>query len=86
MVTKLGNTIILDRRTGESIFDYKKVRVPVSKLRGERLVHINQFLALQSFAKFEFKKSDVTELSKKDKNFINSIVKNLNMVSLLLIH
>ena len=77
VVTKLGNTIILDRRTGESIFDYKKVRVPVSKLRGEKTCPYQPvFSTPESFAKFEFKKSDVTELSKKDKNFINSIVKN----------
>jgi len=34
-VTKLGNTIILDRLTGEPIFDYKEKKVETSKIEGE---------------------------------------------------
>ena len=33
-VTKLGNTIILDRLTGEPIFDYKEKKVETSKIEG----------------------------------------------------
>ena len=35
-VTKLGNTLILDRETGESLFDIKKIRSPISNVPGEK--------------------------------------------------
>ena len=35
-ITKLGNTIILDRLTGEPIFDFEMHVAPVSKLPGEK--------------------------------------------------
>ena len=35
-VTKLGNTLILDRETGESLFDVKKVKAPTSNVPGEK--------------------------------------------------
>jgi len=35
-VTKLGNTLILDRETGESLFDIKKIKAPISNVPGEK--------------------------------------------------
>ncbi len=35
-VTKLGNTLVLDRYTGEPIFDYEMKLAPVSKLPGQK--------------------------------------------------
>ena len=35
-VTKLGNTLVLDRETGESLFDIIKKRAPISNVPGER--------------------------------------------------
>ena len=36
VVSKLGNTFVLDRETGESLYDLKKIRSPVSNVPGER--------------------------------------------------
>ena len=40
-LTKLGNTIILDRVTGETIFDFVKKRAPTSKYQVRELLYIN---------------------------------------------
>ena len=78
-VTKLGNTLILDRYTGEPIFDYRMKLAPVSKLPGEKTCNYQPSLKLpEPFARNVFKKDDVTNLSKLNKDYILSILKNSN--------
>ena len=78
-VTKLGNTLILDRYTGEPIFDYRMKLAPVSKLPGEKTCNYQPSLKLpEPFARNVFKKDDVTNLSKSNKDYILSILKNSN--------
>ncbi len=75
VVTKLGNTLVLDRHSGESIFDYEKIRVPTSKLIGEKTCsHQPVFKKPEQFAKSEFRDSDVTNLTERDNEYINSVV------------
>ena len=77
--TKLGNTIILDRFTGEPIFDYRMKLAPASVFPGERTCQYQPSLQIpEPFAKSEFSLDDVTEISKKDRRDIMSIVKDSN--------
>ena len=78
-VTKLGNTLVLDRYTGEPIFDYQMKLAPASKLPGEKTCKYQPSLNLpEPFARNVFKKDDVTNLSKSSRDYILSIIKNSN--------
>ena len=78
-VTKLGNTLILDRYTGEPIFDYEMKLAPVSKLPGEKTCDYQPSIKLpEPFARNVFKKNDVTNLSESSKEHILSILENSN--------
>ena len=70
-VTKRGNTLVLDRYTGESIFDYEMRLTPASKLPGEKTCKYQKFFDLpEPFAKSVFNKEDVTNLSQKSRDYI----------------
>lgn len=78
-VTKLGNTLILDRYTGEPIFDYEMSLAPASTIPGEKTCFYQPSLKLpEPFARNIFKKDDVTDLDERNKNYILSIVNNAN--------
>ena len=78
-VTKLGNTLILDRHSGEPIFDYEMKLAPSSKLPGEKTCNYQPSLKLpEPFARNIFKKEDVTNLNKSSEEYILKIVKNSN--------
>ena len=64
-VTKLGNTLILDRNSGQPILDYHMKLAPASKLIGEKTCKYQPSLKLpEPFARNEFSVDDVTELTK----------------------
>ena len=78
-VTKLGNTLILDRYTGQPIFDYQMKLAPRSKIPGEKTCNYQPSLVLpEAFAKNVFSKDDVTELNKTNRDYILSIVEKSN--------
>ena len=78
-VTKLGNTIILDRYSGEPIFDYHKKKAPASKLPGEKTCLYQPSLKLpEPFARNVFSEDDITNLNKSSTEYITSIVENSN--------
>ena len=78
-LTKLGNTIILDRFTGESIFDYEMKLAPASKFPGERTCQYQpSFKIPEPFSRSVFKKEDVTNKSKADREFVMSQVDKSN--------
>ena len=78
-VTKLGNTLILDRNSGQPIFDYHMKLAPASKLIGEKTCKYQPSLKLpEPFARNEFSVDDVTELTKSGREHVLSIVKNSN--------
>lgn len=63
-VTKLGNTLLLDRDLGRPVFDYRLKRAPVSTIPGEQTAPYQPALELpQPFAKQVFEQTDLTDLS-----------------------
>ena len=75
-VSKTGNTLILDRNTGEPIFDFVKKKAPVSKLPGQRTCEYQPSLKLpEPFSRNEFILEHVTNKSLEDKNHV---MKQLN--------
>ena len=78
-VTKLGNTIILDRMTGEPIFDFHKRKAPRSKIPGEKTAYYQPDLKIpEPFAKQFFKINEITNISNKSKDYIKNKIKNAN--------
>jgi len=78
-VTKLGNTLILERYSGKPIFDYKMKLAPSSKIPGEKTCNYQPSLSLpEPFAKNVFKKKDISDLSVKSRDYILSIVEKSN--------
>ncbi len=78
-VTKLGNTIILDRYTGEPIFDYEMKIAPASKIPGEKTCKYQPSVKLpEPFARNIFKKEDVTNLNKESNKHVLSIINKSN--------
>jgi quinoprotein glucose dehydrogenase len=63
-VTKIGNTLLLDRVTGKPLFPFRLKRAPVSKLPGERTSPYQPDVELpQPFARQEFREEDITDIS-----------------------
>ncbi len=69
--TKAGNTLLLDRVTGQPIFEFRKRRAPVSTLLGERTAAYQPDLERpQPFAKQGFTAEDVTDIAPANRQFI----------------
>ena len=63
-VTKIGNTLLLDRTTGKPLFPFRLRRAPTSKLPGERTWPYQPALELpEPFAKQDFTLDGVTDVS-----------------------
>jgi quinoprotein glucose dehydrogenase len=63
-VTKIGNTLLLDRDSGQPIFDYRMKRAPTSTIPGERTAAYQPALELpEPFSKLSFEPGDITDLS-----------------------
>ncbi|MCI0352954.1 MAG: c-type cytochrome, partial [Acidobacteriales bacterium] len=72
-VTKLGNTLLLDRVTGKPLFPFRRRRAPVSGLEGEVTAPWQPDLELpEPFAPREFSLDDVTDISSKSRDFVMS--------------
>jgi quinoprotein glucose dehydrogenase len=78
-VTKLGNTIILDRESGKPIFDFHLKKAPKSKLPGEKTNFYQPDLKLpEPFSKQVFNLNEVTNINQSNKNYILKKIKNHN--------
>jgi quinoprotein glucose dehydrogenase len=63
-VTKIGNTLLLDRVSGKPLFPFRLRRAPISTLPGERTAAYQPDLELpEPFARQEFREEDVTDIS-----------------------
>jgi quinoprotein glucose dehydrogenase len=63
-VTKIGNTLLLDRVTGKPLFPVRLKRAPASKLPGERTSAYQPDIELpEPFARQQFTEDDITNLS-----------------------
>ena len=75
--TKFGNTLVLDRLTGQSLFDYKKIKVPLSEVPGEKTAfYQKKFLLPEAFSKQYFKKEDVTDLNPESTKYVEEKIKD----------
>ena len=78
-VSKTGNTIILDRLSGQPIFDYRKKKAPQSKIPGEKTAYYQPYLNIpEPFSKQFFSKKEISNISNESKIFIENKVKNSN--------
>lgn len=78
-VTKIGNTLLLDRVNGKPLFPYQLRRAPASKLPGERTWPYQPVFALpEPFARQVFTEADITNLSPEAHAFVAKQVKNAN--------
>lgn len=67
-VTKIGNTLVLDRRTGKPLFPFRLRRAPTSKLPGEQTWPYQPDLQTpEPFSRQEFTPADVTNISKQSR-------------------
>jgi quinoprotein glucose dehydrogenase len=69
-VTKIGNTLLLDRVTGKPIFPFRLRRAPASDLRGEVTSPYQPDLELpERFSKQEFTAADLTDRTEEAADF-----------------
>jgi quinoprotein glucose dehydrogenase len=69
-VTKIGNTILLDRVTGKPIFPFRLRRAPTSEIPGEQTWPYQPDLELpEPFAKWEFTTNDLTDRTEDEADY-----------------
>ena len=70
-VTKLGNTLLLDRVSGKPLFPFRRKRAPRSTLPGERTSAYQPDVEMpQPFARAAFTLDDVTDISAAARRFV----------------
>ena len=70
-VTKIGNTLLLDRLTGQPLFPYRERRAPASRLEGEQTAEWQPAVELpQPFARQQFSLDQVTDISDASRKFV----------------
>ena len=78
-VTKLGNTIILDRLTGKPIYDFHLKKAPRSTIPGEKTDFYQPNLKIpEPFAKNIFNLNEITNISQKSREYVLNKIKNYN--------
>jgi quinoprotein glucose dehydrogenase len=76
-VTKIGNTLLLDRTTGEPLFPFRLRRAPASTLEGEHTSEWQPDVQIpQPFAPQEFSLNDVTDISPEAHAFVLNKIAN----------
>jgi quinoprotein glucose dehydrogenase len=79
-VTKIGNTLLLDRVTGQPLFPYRLRRAPASQLPGERTAEYQPDLELpEPFARQDFSRDQITDRSPEAHAHVEKLVANANM-------
>jgi quinoprotein glucose dehydrogenase len=75
--TKFGNTLVLDRLSGNSIFSYKKKKVPLSNVPGEKTSFYQKVFELpEPFSNQYFKSTDITDISQERHEFVKEKIKD----------
>ena len=75
--TKFGNTIVLDRKTGNNIFEYTNIKVPLSNIPGEKTSYYQKIFSLpEPFTNLFFEESHITDLSKKSYDIVKEKIKD----------
>nr|MDQ3622729.1 PQQ-binding-like beta-propeller repeat protein [Verrucomicrobiota bacterium] len=79
-VTKIGNTLLLDRLTGEALFPFRLRRAPASKLPGEKTWPYQPDVQLpEPFARQVFSREDITNRTPEARAFVEQLVSRANM-------
>lgn len=79
-VTKLGNTLLLDRTSGKPLFPVRLRRAPASSLPGEETWPWQPDLELpEPFGKQEFRREDITERTPEARAHVEMLLKRANM-------
>lgn len=74
-VTKLGNTLLLDRVTGQPVFPVRLRRAPTSTLPGERTASYQPDIELpEPFARQVFTTNDITRRTTAAHEFVSNLV------------
>ena len=75
--TKFGNTLVLDRLSGNSIFSYKKKKVPLSNVPGEKTSFYQKVFELpEPFSNQYFKSTDITDISEERHEFVKEKIRD----------
>jgi quinoprotein glucose dehydrogenase len=78
-VTKIGNTLLLDRVTGKPLYPFRLRRAPVSKLPGEQTWAYQPDVELpEPFARQIFTSADITQRTDEARDYITQIVSKAN--------
>jgi quinoprotein glucose dehydrogenase len=78
-VTKVGNTLLLDRVTGKPIFPFRLKRVATSTIPGEITSPYQPAVELpEPFARQEFTLNDVTNIGEANRNYVLSKLRDAN--------
>ncbi|HRE83900.1 MAG TPA: PQQ-binding-like beta-propeller repeat protein [Opitutaceae bacterium] len=79
-VTKIGNTLLLDRVTGKPLFPFRLRRAPESTLPGEETWPYQPDVELpEPFAKQEFRRDEITERTPEARAFVEQLIARANM-------
>lgn len=79
-VSKIGNTILLDRVTGKPLFPYRLRRAPASRLKGEVTAPYQPDLELpQPFGRQDFSRDHITDRTPEARAFVEKQLANANM-------
>ncbi|MCP5384552.1 MAG: PQQ-binding-like beta-propeller repeat protein [Altererythrobacter sp.] len=75
--TKAGNTLLLDRMTGQPIFDWRLRRAPTSTVPGERTASYQPDPVLpEPFARQAFAPEDVTDIGERNRQSVTARLSN----------
>lgn len=78
-VSKMGNTLLLDRLSGEPLFPFRLRRAPVSRLPGELTWPYQPDLELpEPFARQTFSEKDITDRTPEAAEYVGQVVRNAN--------
>jgi quinoprotein glucose dehydrogenase len=78
-VTKLGNTLLLDRLTGQPLFPFRLRRAPVSRLAGEWTAPYQPAPEWpEPFARQQFSAADITDRSEEAHEYVQKRVASAN--------
>ena len=78
-VTKLGNTIVLDRISGKPIFDFHLKKAPRSKIPGEKTNFYQPAIQIpEPFSKNIFNLKEITNINDKSREYILEKIKESN--------
>lgn len=76
--TKFGNTLVLDRVSGKSIYGYTKKKTPLSNVPGEKTSYYQKVFDLpEPFSNQYFKgEEDITNISEESFQYVKNKIKN----------